>query len=270
MPITLPSNVAPNELIQSAWGNAVVDALDELDTEKADLAGATFTNNVLVDGAVIRPGNTGGNQVQIVDIDAGNAAYIGLYGNASSITTLNALTGLVGFASTTVLQIRNDLSGGDVWLRPQLGDVVFRPSDVETGRFSGTALLMGKAATDLSLAGIEMLSQGSSAEGSIRSTITAASVQNFYARHESSADADGEAFLQMLRGSTVIGQLLQHSTTGTQANLAGGFIAMLEVSDPGAATTNGARVFARDNGSGKTQLVVRFQSGAVQVLATEP
>lgn len=40
MPITLPSYVAPNELIASAWGNAVVDALDELDTEKLNLAGA--------------------------------------------------------------------------------------------------------------------------------------------------------------------------------------------------------------------------------------
>jgi hypothetical protein len=29
-------------------------------------------------------------------------------------------------------------------------------------------------------------------------------------------------------------------------------------------------LYAKDNGSGKTQLVVRFASGAVQVLATEP
>ena len=31
-----------------------------------------------------------------------------------------------------------------------------------------------------------------------------------------------------------------------------------------------ARLFAQDNGSGKTQLCVRFPTGAVQVLATEP
>lgn len=47
MTITLPSYVAPNELIQSAWGNAVVNALDELDDEKANLAGATFTGAVI-------------------------------------------------------------------------------------------------------------------------------------------------------------------------------------------------------------------------------
>jgi hypothetical protein len=37
-----------------------------------------------------------------------------------------------------------------------------------------------------------------------------------------------------------------------------------------AAPGNAARLFARNNGSGKTQLCVRFKSGAVQVIATEP
>lgn len=43
-----------------------------------------------------------------------------------------------------------------------------------------------------------------------------------------------------------------------------------EHADPGAPGANNARVFARDNGSGKTQLCVRFPTGAVQVIATEP
>jgi hypothetical protein len=41
-------------------------------------------------------------------------------------------------------------------------------------------------------------------------------------------------------------------------------------SDAGAPSTNNCRVFAKDNGSGKTQLVVRFPTGANQILATEP
>ena len=40
--------------------------------------------------------------------------------------------------------------------------------------------------------------------------------------------------------------------------------------DPGAPTPGRARLFMRDNGSGKTQFCVRFASGAVHVLATEP
>lgn len=43
-----------------------------------------------------------------------------------------------------------------------------------------------------------------------------------------------------------------------------------EISDPSAPTSNNGRLYVRDNGSGKTQLFVRFPTGAVQVIATEP
>lgn len=41
-------------------------------------------------------------------------------------------------------------------------------------------------------------------------------------------------------------------------------------SDPGNPAANQARLYLKDNGSGKTQLMVRFGTGASQVLATEP
>ncbi len=44
---------------------------------------------------------------------------------------------------------------------------------------------------------------------------------------------------------------------------------LLEQSTPAAPPLNAARLFARDNGSGKTQICVRFPTGAVQVIATE-
>ena len=47
-------------------------------------------------------------------------------------------------------------------------------------------------------------------------------------------------------------------------------VEMPEISDPAAPGSNTARFYARDNGGGKTQLVVRFPTGAVQVIATEP
>lgn len=51
----------------------------------------------------------------------------------------------------------------------------------------------------------------------------------------------------------------------------GGFIQGTEAaSDPAAPAANGYRLYSRDNGAGKTQLCVRFSSGAVQVLATQP
>jgi hypothetical protein len=48
------------------------------------------------------------------------------------------------------------------------------------------------------------------------------------------------------------------------------FLDFTETTDPTAPAANGARVYTKDNGSGKTQLCVRFTSGAVQVLSTEP
>jgi hypothetical protein len=51
-----------------------------------------------------------------------------------------------------------------------------------------------------------------------------------------------------------------------------GYIQMLEqaTADPAAPAANGVRIFAKDNGAGKTQLVARFNTGAVQQLAVEP
>lgn len=43
-----------------------------------------------------------------------------------------------------------------------------------------------------------------------------------------------------------------------------------EISDPAAPSANTGVLYFRDNGSGKTQLCVRFPTGAVQVVATQP
>jgi hypothetical protein len=40
--------------------------------------------------------------------------------------------------------------------------------------------------------------------------------------------------------------------------------------DPAAPAANNGVVYLRDNGAGKTQLCVRFATGAVQVIATQP
>lgn len=54
-------------------------------------------------------------------------------------------------------------------------------------------------------------------------------------------------------------------------NVNGAAIESVEMAaDPAAPAANAGRMYYRDNGSGKTQLCVRFATGAVQVLATEP
>lgn len=49
-----------------------------------------------------------------------------------------------------------------------------------------------------------------------------------------------------------------------------GYITMTEITAPSAAAANGARIFVRDNGAGKTQVCVIFNTGAIQVMATQP
>lgn len=51
----------------------------------------------------------------------------------------------------------------------------------------------------------------------------------------------------------------------------GGYIDILEgATNPGGAGTNTLRLFARDNGSGKTQLCIKWNSGEITVLGTQP
>lgn len=56
----------------------------------------------------------------------------------------------------------------------------------------------------------------------------------------------------------------------TNASTGGGSFEFTEISDPSAPASNKARLYVKDNGSGKTQIAVRFPTGAVQVIATEP
>jgi len=59
-------------------------------------------------------------------------------------------------------------------------------------------------------------------------------------------------------------------TGGDLAALHTKFIELDEISAPANPSGNKARIYTRDNGAGKTQAVVQFPTGAVQVLATEP
>jgi hypothetical protein len=60
------------------------------------------------------------------------------------------------------------------------------------------------------------------------------------------------------------------ATNGDLAAVEYKFGEMTEISDPSAPSANKVRLYCRDNGSGKTQLVARFPTGAVQQVAIEP
>ena len=77
-------------------------------------------------------------------------------------------------------------------------------------------------------------------------------------------------YLQLLRRDT--GQLagLSLDFLSLIGASAAGFIDLPEISTPTAPGVNSGRLFIKDNGSGKSQLCVRFNSGVSQCFATEP
>ncbi len=58
------------------------------------------------------------------------------------------------------------------------------------------------------------------------------------------------------------------AVTGTTSTTS--FFETTEIAAPAAGAANTARIFAVDNGSGKTVLKVQFATGAAQIIATEP
>lgn len=60
------------------------------------------------------------------------------------------------------------------------------------------------------------------------------------------------------------------ATTGDVAAVESKWTEMQEITEPTAPGANKVRLYCRDNGSGKTQLVARFPTGAVQQVAIEP
>lgn len=49
-----------------------------------------------------------------------------------------------------------------------------------------------------------------------------------------------------------------------------GYLPLTEMTAPSAAPANGVRIYAEDNGAGKTRLMAQFATGAAQQLAIEP
>jgi hypothetical protein len=56
----------------------------------------------------------------------------------------------------------------------------------------------------------------------------------------------------------------------TNGSSGGGALELSEMTAPAAPATNNVRIYAEDNGSGKTRLMALFPTGAAQQIAIEP
>ncbi len=136
-------------------------------------------------------------------------------------------------------------------------------------------------------AGVRFVSANGVVAGITASVIDGAGQAEFGARGDSSTYDEAILYLSAGTydddphdGSEVVGITLD--TALEQAKIFGGsgrtlevalissYVEMDEITAPSAPAGNQARLYCIDNGLGKTQLCVRFSSGAVQVLATQP
>ena len=87
------------------------------------------------------------------------------------------------------------------------------------------------------------------------------------------SSANTEGLSRISTGLLGIGTGEAGSTAGSLSltNLiASGYLQGAEMTAPAAPPANGFRIFAEDNGSGKTRLMVQFATGAAQQIAIEP
>lgn len=77
--------------------------------------------------------------------------------------------------------------------------------------------------------------------------------------------------MQFVNASDVVDADYLDVTDDNSLVLGDRYVDLVELSaDPAAPAANGGRLYLKDNGSGKTLLCVRFASGAVQTVATQP
>jgi len=60
-----------------------------------------------------------------------------------------------------------------------------------------------------------------------------------------------------------------HNGALRSANGTGGHIELTEISTPPSGTTSDAKIFAEDNGAGKTRIMAQFQTGGKVLIAIE-
>jgi hypothetical protein len=151
-----------------------------------------------------------------------------------------------------------------------------------TGALSATDTIDVSKAVAGSFYGLNINNTQANANGlfaalSLQSGATA-NQWEIYAQQNSATATDSTLAIGL---SSVIGNILSLTAAGdvyTYGNhyvggnltVTGGYIEGNEQTAPAAPAANGYRIYAEDNGSGKTRLMVKFATGAAQQLALEP
>jgi hypothetical protein len=196
---------------------------------------------------------------------AGSGTARGIYGSSGSNTGVQGAStsgvGVVGTSSSSTGVSGASTSGAGVTGSSSTGSGVSGTSTSGLGAsgVSGSGVgARGKSNTSTGVLG----SSGSSPTAKPKTWVYGYAAQDNFSRGVTGESPAG------------IG-LYGISTTGYGVYSAGRvytstFYEAGEITTPAAPIANRARIFARDDGFGKTQLCVRFNTGAVQVIKTQP
>ncbi len=278
---------AAGSLLTKGFQNTALghNALQKSTGDPGGGAGTTSTNNTAI-GANAGQQLTSGHRNTAVGVDALFVETTGIYNVGVGVHALNSQVGVsestaVGtfalFTNVTGTQntalgfqaLYYGTAGGNTalgHLAAQLlttgyNNVAIGPSAAAYPRF---------ASANATTTGWDQVSIGAYSGQANATQVNDTVALGFYAVYGAvGATALGANAEALHSQSVALGQGVI-TTAASQVALSTRHIEMVEISDPAAGAANSARLYAKDNGSGKTQLVVRFASGAVQVIATEP
>jgi len=195
------------------------------------------------------------------------------------VNTVTSLTGLVNNTSnSTVFSSVSNQAGTGVSGYSQAGVGVYAQSTVGTGLYGfsndGTAVVgfnnqtVSNPAVRGASRGLGTGIQGWS--GSSPSSPPAAKPQTGVFGYSAQSTSSRGVWGETTGGIGVYGRAVNGFAGYFQGKVfMSSFQEMIEVATPAAPGANRARLFVRDNGTGKTQLCVRFATGSVKLLAQE-
>ena len=139
---------------------------------------------------------------------------------------------------------------------------VNRTGDTISGTFAGSPTFSGNP----TFSGSPTFSGKINFTSSLDPGIPSINVANIF-------NSTGDLYFNIAANETFVFRvngLIEASVDDDKLDIRDNWLEMEELATAPTGTSNEAKIFAQDNGAGKTQLCVRFATGAIQVIATQP
>jgi hypothetical protein len=267
--------ISSNDVIVNTVGNRFFIVSDKTgETAGANIQGTTGSIST-VSGAVVQWTNSATNSFGTPDTilrrDAANTLALRNGTNAQTFNVYNTFTDASNYErgflkwSSNILQIGAEAAGSGTLRNVQIPITDNGNLLIIGGTTSGTTFGVdedGSLLVRRQNSSAFGLSMGSRGGGTIHTLTLGASTRLAFSS-VNQPDGDSTIDVGLVRLTAGIIGVVDGSTGGAS-------IEFTEQTAPAAPAANGVRIYAVDNGSGKTQLMALFATGAAQQIAIEP